>query len=87
MTTSNYDAGRDRFRAAVAEAIRAARHAAGMSQRALAQQAGLSHAMLVGIELGTTLCSLWAASRIAEVLDTTIDALAPVLIDEKEAAE
>lgn len=87
MTTPLYDVKRDRFKMAVADAIRAARLAAGLSQRSLAEKAALSHAMIVSIESGHTLCSLWAAAQISEVLDTTIDAIAPVLIDEKEAAE
>lgn len=71
----------------VAATIKAARIAAGMTQRALAKEADLSHAMIVNIEDGHTLCSLWAAAQIAEALDTTIDAICPVLIDEKGAAE
>jgi DNA-binding XRE family transcriptional regulator len=87
VTTPLYDPARDRFRLSVARTIKAARIAAGLSQRKLAEMADLSHAMIVSIEDGHSLCSLWAASQIAEALDTSIDALAPVLIDERKAAE
>ena len=87
MTRAVYSDKRDRFRLSVASTIKAARMAAGVSQRGLAEATGLSHSMIVNIEDGHSLCSLWAIAQIAEALDTQIDTLVPVLIDEKEAAE
>ncbi len=84
MTVGRYDAARMRFADAVAAAVKSARAVSGLTQRAMAEKTGLSHSMIVNIEDGRTSPSLWAIARIAEVLDTTIDALAPVLIDVKE---
>ena len=86
MAPRRNDFARMQFGENCAAAIRKARSDAGMTQRALAEQAGLSHSMILAIEAGTTQCSLWAAAQIAEVLDTTIDALAPVTIEEREAS-
>jgi putative transcriptional regulator len=87
MTSRRYDPARTRFHDAVASTIREMRTAAGISERAFAEQIGVSRGMLASIERNDTACSLYIASRIAEALDTTIDAIAPVQLDEKEAAE
>lgn len=84
---SRYDANRMRFYDAVGEAVKAARMAAGLSQRAFADRLGISHGMVLSIEKGSTPCSLYVASQIAELFDTTIDAIAPVQFDVKGAAE
>ncbi len=76
-----------RFYDESARAIRAARDASGLSRQVLAAQIGVTTSMLQSIENGSVPCSLYVAARIAEALDITIDALAPVLIDEKDAAE
>lgn len=75
-----------RFYDESARAIRAARDASGLSQRVLAAQIGVTPSMLQSIENGNTPCSLYVAARIAEALDLTVDAFAPVLLDEKEDA-
>lgn len=87
MSTPQFDEKRDRFRLAVAATIKAARIHAGMSQRELAKEADLSRAMIVGIEDGHILCSLWACAQIAHALDTTLDAIVPILLDVRGAAE
>jgi DNA-binding XRE family transcriptional regulator len=77
------DYERARFQALVGLAIRDARVAAGMTGRELAAAAGMTSHVLSNVERGHVPCSMWVASRIAEALDTTIDALAPVMITER----
>lgn len=78
---------RIRFYDEVGRCIREAREASGMTQKALADALGTSHTTLGKIEHGTTPCPLYMAACIAEVLDTTLDALAPVMIAEREDAD
>jgi hypothetical protein len=60
----------------VGEAIRAARHEACVGQAELAH--------MQKIESGETACALHVLVSIADEFDTTLDALVPVAIDEKE---
>lgn len=57
--------------ACVGENVRRLRQAAGMSQMALAEAAGLSRRMIVGIESGEANISLSNLDRIAEALGTS----------------
>jgi len=84
------DAARIQQIADVGRRIREEREAAGMSIDKLADATkAVSRGALQKIETGQACCSLFLASRIAEVLDVTIDALVPIgpLDDEEEAAE
>ena len=76
-----------RFYEAAGDAVTHEREAAGLSMAALGALAGISSSTLQSIESGQTVLSLWYAAQIADALDITIDALAPVLIDERSAAE
>lgn len=85
--THRCDGDRMRFYESASAALVQAREASGLSMRELARQSGVNRSTLESIERGQMPLSLYIAARIAETLDITIDALAPVLIAEKEAAE
>jgi transcriptional regulator with XRE-family HTH domain len=59
-----------------AESLAVARTAAGLSQYALAQKAGISKQSLSTLELGTRQPSLETAMKLAKALGITIDQLA-----------
>ena len=58
-----------------------------MTLQALADEVGTTQTTLGHIEHGTAGCPLYMAACIAEVLDTTLDALCPVMIAEREDAD
>ena len=84
MISLKHDGDRMRFYEGVAQSIKESRASLGLSQRVFAEKVGVTHSMIVSIENGATPCSLYLLSKIAELLDTTIDALAPVQIDAVE---
>jgi DNA-binding XRE family transcriptional regulator len=86
MTSRRFDADRVAFYDGVGAAIREARVAAGLSQREFATKIGVTYGMVTSVESNHTPCSLYLASQIAELFDTTIDAIAPVQIAKKETA-
>ncbi|PLP95511.1 Cro/Cl family transcriptional regulator [Pseudomonas sp. FFUP_PS_473] len=59
----------------VSQNIRRLRHAAGLSQTALAEKSGVSRRMLVAIEAGEKNVSLTTLDRIAEALDVAFSDL------------
>ena len=59
-----------------AENLAAARHATGLSQRALGKAIGVSGAMIAGAELGKHAFTLDNLCRLADALDVSIDYLA-----------
>lgn len=80
------DPARTRFYDSAGRAIREAREAGGYSQREMGELVGVAQCRLGHIEAGLAECPFHVAARIADVLDLTIDDLAPVLLDEKEDA-
>lgn len=68
---------RDHFYLTVGAAVKAARESAGVTQAQLAGMAKLTKSTMLNVEQGMT-CSLLVAARIAEALDTTLDALVPL---------
>lgn len=76
------DYAKSQFNALVGRSVRDARHAADMSIAKLSDAVGVSTSMLANIESGATPLPLWTARNIADVVDCTIDDLAPVTIDE-----
>lgn len=84
---SRHEGERVRFYDSVGRCIRESREAAGLTIKELADQIGTSHTTLGHIEHGTSSCSLYVLACIAEVLDTTLDSLAPVMIAEREDAD
>jgi transcriptional regulator with XRE-family HTH domain len=67
---------KDRFYLTVGERLCALREAAGLTQRQLATQAGLSESTINNAESGINL-SLLVATMVAEALDATLDELVP----------
>lgn len=69
--------GKRAFYDRVGAAVRLARTDAGMSRKGLAVALGISEGTLANVEAGMN-CPLHLAASIAEILDTTIDALVPL---------
>ncbi len=72
------------FDAMVGRSVREFRLAVPMTLSRLAHEIGVSEAMLQKIETGATPCPFFVARNIAEVVDCTLDDLAPVMLDELE---
>lgn len=68
----------------VGEAIRALRIDEGLTLREFSARAGITLSHMQKIESGQTACALHVLVKIADEFDTTLDALVPVAIDEKE---
>lgn len=81
-----YDPLRVRFYDAAGVCIRAARMAAGWTQKDLAEAVGTSQTTLGLYEQGITECPFHIVARIADALDLTCDSFAPITIDDKESA-
>lgn len=64
------------FRKKFGRALRAAREGKGLTQRELAEAAGLAEKYLSRIELGGATPSIFIAARLASVLGVTLDDLA-----------
>ncbi len=73
------DGNRIRLYAAVAGALRSQRDAAGLSLTKLAAKSGIATAQLAKIEEGQA-CPLHVLVALADVYDTTLDDLVPVLV-------
>lgn len=90
-TARRVDAARQQQMLDVGRRVREEREAAGLTQAQLARATGsMSPGTLSKVEQGDATLSLFQASRIAEVVDCTIDALCPVTVmddNEEEAAE
>lgn len=68
---------KDEFYRIVGSAIQAAREAEGWTITEMADEAKLTKSTIQNAELGAS-CSLLVVARIAEALDTTLDALVPL---------
>ncbi len=71
----------------VGKAILSARTRENIGQGELASRVGLSSSHMYKIEQGITACPLHVLVSIADELDTTLDALVPVMVDDRSAAE
>ena len=63
------------FRRALGTRLRAARVAAGWTQRELAERADLADRYLSRLELGLAMPSVWVVARLARHLGVSLDAL------------
>ncbi|MBL8680150.1 MAG: helix-turn-helix domain-containing protein [Myxococcales bacterium] len=63
------------FRKKFGQALRAAREAAGLSQRELAERADIADKYLSRVELGASSVSLFVAWQLANALDLELSAL------------
>jgi DNA-binding XRE family transcriptional regulator len=70
-------AERVHFLTTVGKTVRDARESAGVAQGELAKRAGVASSTLFAVEDGRT-CSLLCLTKIANALDTTLDALVPL---------
>ena len=70
------------FDSMVGSCVRTHRLAAGMTIARLARESGVSEALLQKVETGATPCPFFLARNIAELVDCTLDDLAPVMLDE-----
>ena len=80
------DIQQERFRGiliALAERVRKLRKAKGLSGRAFAEQVGIAHATLVGIEAGAINMSLIIVFLVAEALEVEVGVLLDGLVGPK----
>lgn len=87
MTARNHPLAKLRFNELVGRSIRELREAAYVSQRGLAADVGISRTMMADIEEGTVACPFFVANNITEVIDCTLDDLAPVMVDTPERVD
>lgn len=87
MTARNHPLAKLRFNELVGRRIRELREAAHVSQRGLAADVGISRTMMADIEEGTVACPFFVAKNITEVIDCTLDDLAPVMVDTPERVD
>lgn len=66
------------FRTSLSRSLRLRRRARGMTQRRLAQEAGITEKYLSRVELGLVTPSVLIAVRLARALDLTLDQLVEV---------
>lgn len=74
-----------RLYAAVGARLREVRDAEGYSLAELSERTGIAKTQLSKIEEGATACPLHILVTLADVYDTTLDALVPVLTDSEAA--
>lgn len=67
--------GEEEFREAFGKAVRAAREAAGLTQRQLAERADVADKYLSRVEVGAALPSVFVASKLARALGLPLDTL------------
>lgn len=81
MRRSN-DVAKSAFNVEVGHRVREARHSTGRSIARFSEDIGISPSMLQNIEQGDIACPFFTARNIAEIVDCTLDDLAPVTLED-----